>query len=113
MAKFMCLWHGNPGAPWPTELDVAEDKKFNDMLWAVIDNWLKTGEMLEFGFFPDGKSGYAIVTGDSKDVLRLAMLWYFPFIELEVHEIVLYETGKEIMDRVYKEYGEAMAAIKQ
>jgi hypothetical protein len=90
------------------ELDLAKDKKFNEMVWAVIDNWLKTGEMLEFGFFPEGKSAYATVTGDSKDVLRLAMLWYFPFIEMEVHEIVPYEMGKEHMDRAYKEYAEVM-----
>jgi hypothetical protein len=35
------------------------------MHFAAVDNWLKTGEVKEFGFFLDGRSGYVIAEGDS------------------------------------------------
>jgi hypothetical protein len=76
-------------------------------LFAAVDNWLKTGGVQEFGFFPDGKSGYVIAEGDSKDIFGRTFSHY-PFIESKVQEIVPYETGKEIMRGVLKAKAEAM-----
>jgi len=41
------------------------------------------------------KSGYAISTREAKDVFRLTFAFY-PWLEADVHEMVPYETGKEI-----------------
>jgi hypothetical protein len=110
MAKFLSIWRYNLNAPWPT--DPTESEKINEMLLAATDNLLKTGELLEFGFFPDGMGGYAISTGDSKDMLRRA--WTFtPLILSEVREMVPYETGKEVMRELFKAQAEQMAAMKR
>jgi len=81
-------------APWPT--DPTEVAKLNEMMFAALDNLLQKGEMQEFGFFQGATSGYTIGGGESKDAFRRAYSFY-PFIEVEVHEIVPYETGKEVM----------------
>jgi hypothetical protein len=99
MAKFLSLWRYNLNAPWPT--DPIESEKINEMLLAATDNLLETGEFQEFGFFPDGMGGYAVSTGDAKDVLRRA--WTLtPLILSEVHEMVPYETGKEVIRGIAK-----------
>ena len=100
MAKSMILWHANPSAPWP--MDPAQGDKMNELIFGGIDNALKAGAFLEFGFFPEGASGYAIFSGDPKDAFKQSMLLW-PFIEMEVHEIVPYETGKEIALKVQAE----------
>jgi len=110
MAKFLNVWRFNPMAPWPT--DPAESAKLSEMLFAAIDNNLKTGETLEFGYFPNGTSGYSISTGESKDVFR-RMFSFHPWIETDVHEMLPYETGKEMMRTVIKAQAEAMAAMKR
>jgi hypothetical protein len=109
MAKFLSLWRISPSAPWPR--DPAESEKLNEMIWAAIDSWLKTGEMLEFGFFLDGASGYAIGTGESKDEFRRAMS-FWPFIEMEEYETIPYDTGREVMEELMKAQAEQVAAIK-
>jgi hypothetical protein len=109
MAKFLALWHFNPNSPMPT--DSTEMVKAADMMWAATDYLLKTGELLEFGFFPNGRSGYAIGTGEAKDEFRRAFSFY-PFVEGEVYEMIPYETGKEIMMGVIKAQAEQMKAMK-
>lgn len=99
MAKFMTLWRYNLSAPWP--MDPTEGEKLTEMIFAVIGGWLKRGEMLEFGFFPDRVLGYAISSSDSKDVLMHAMS-ISPFIVIEPHEIVPYEVGKEMARELTK-----------
>lgn len=95
MAKYLNLWRMNPMAPLlPT--DPAEVVKLDEMLFAAVDNWLKTSEVKEFGFFLDGTSGYVITEGDAKDIFTRTFSHY-PFIESEVQEIVPHETGIEIM----------------
>jgi hypothetical protein len=47
MAKFLNVWHYNPSAPWPT--DPVEMTKFSEMMFAALDDALKTGDLLEFG----------------------------------------------------------------
>jgi hypothetical protein len=110
MAKFLGVWRLNPNAPWPT--DPVEMTKVAEMLFAAADNSFKEGKMLEFGFFPDGTSGYAITSGDAKDEFRHTFS-SFPWVVGEVHEIVPYETGKEVMRAVMKAQAEAMAAMKR
>jgi hypothetical protein len=110
MAKFLTLWRTNPNAPWPT--DPAEGVQLNEMMFAAIDNMLKTGEILEFGYFPNGRSGYLIASGETKDQFRDGVS-FFPFIEMDVFEVVPYETGKEIMRGVFKAQAEQMAAVKR
>ena len=63
MGKYLTLWTQNPVAPWPT--DPAEALKLNEVFWATMDGLMKKGEVTEFGWFLDGKSGYAIGEGDS------------------------------------------------
>ena len=109
MGKTMILWRANPNAPWP--VDPVEGAKLNEMLWVGIDSMLKSGKMLEFGFFPDATSGYAITTEDPTGQYAGAFSMY-PFIVSEIHEIVPYETGKEIGRGVFKATAEQMAAMK-
>jgi hypothetical protein len=77
------------------------------MMFAAMDNMLQTGEVQEFGFFSGATSGYVIAGGESKDELRRSHSFY-PFIESEVHEIVPYETGKEVVRGFLKAKAEAM-----
>jgi hypothetical protein len=105
MAKFLVLWHFNPMAPWPT--DPAEMVKLSEMLNTQIDQHLKTGEIREFGYFLNGRSGYSIGVGESANTFGRVFSFY-PFIEAEVHEIVPYETAVEIMRGVMKAKAEAM-----
>jgi hypothetical protein len=109
MAKFLNVWHYNPSAPWPT--DPVEMAKLSEMLWAAIDNALKTGALLEFGYFPDGWGGYAIAEGESKDTLGRVSA-FFPWVMPEVYEMIPHETGKEVLRGVMKARAEAMAAMK-
>ncbi len=105
MAKFLNVWHYNNSAPWPT--DPVEMTKLTEMMFAAIDAALKTGDVLEFGFFPDGQSGYSIASGESKDTLR-RVSGFTPWVVSEVYEMVPYETGKETLRGVYKAQAEAM-----
>jgi len=67
---------------------------------------MKKGEVKEFGFFLDGISGYAIDEGDSATTLEHTIM-YVPCIESEVHEIIDYEKGKEILTALTKAQIEA------
>ncbi len=44
------------------------------MIFAAMDNLIKTGEVQEFGFFLDGTSGYVIAGGEAKDEFRRSVL---------------------------------------
>jgi hypothetical protein len=110
MAKFLNVWHYNMSAPWPT--DPIEMAKLTEMLFAAIDNALKTGKLLEFGYFPDGMGGYAISNGEAKDSLG-RVSGFFPWVIPEVHEMIPHETGKEVLRGVMKAQAEAMAAMKR
>jgi hypothetical protein len=110
MAKTLNVWHYNMSAPWPT--DPVEMAKLSEMLFAAIDNALKTGKLLEFGYFPDGTSGYGIGSGETKDQFgRLSD--FFPWVISEVHEMIPHETGKEVLRGAIKARAEAMAAMKR
>jgi len=93
LAKYLTLWHLNPTA---VPLDPAEHVKLNEMLYARIDNMLKKGEIMEFGFFLEGSSGYAISEGESADTFDL-LTGFFPVIRFEPREIIPYKMGKEIL----------------
>jgi hypothetical protein len=111
MPKYITIWRSNPSAPWP--IDPTEAMQLNEMKLATIDEGLKSGRILEFGWFADGKSGYVISSGeDAKGVFTNAFA-NFPWIEMEVHEIIDYETGKEIGRKVLKAQAEQMAAMER
>jgi hypothetical protein len=110
MAKYLTIWRANPSAPWP--IDPAAATQLNEMMFARIDEWLKSGIILELGYFPNGLSGYVISSGEAKDLFMTDFAQY-PWIETEVHEIIDYETGKEISRQVLKARAEQMAAMKR
>jgi hypothetical protein len=99
MARFLVLWHRNPVAPWPT--DPAEYSKLQEKMWAGIDLLTKKGEVKDFSYFLDGTSGYAIGEGEAVDTFRDVSM-FTPFYECEVHEIIPYEKGKEILRTLLK-----------
>jgi hypothetical protein len=93
-------------------MDPAVLTQLFDKMFATVDEGLKSGLILELGFFPDALSGYAIMSGEAKDVFMAAFADY-PWIEHEVHEIIDYETGKAIARQVLKAQAERMAAMKR
>jgi len=104
MAKYLTLWHLNPMA---VPLDPAEHVKLNEMLYAMMDNMLKTGEITEFGFFLEGGAGYTMSEGESADIFR-NLTRFYPTVMVEPREIIPYETGKEILRGVFNELAEAV-----
>jgi len=78
------------------------------MIFTAMDDALKSGQVLEFGWFSNGASGYSISSGDAQGPFMRAFA-NFPWIEVEVHEIIDYETGKGIVRQVLKQ----MAAMKR
>lgn len=105
MAKFLALWRFNPTAPWPT--DPVEAAELFETRFAANDTLLQTGEVQEIGRFLDGKSGYVIASGESKDQFGRSFA-AFPFAAMEVHEIVPFETVKEVVKGVLKAKAEAV-----
>jgi hypothetical protein len=99
LPRFLILWQRSPSAPWPK--DLKETAKLLETMWAGIDNLIKKGEVKEFGWFLDGKSGYAIGEGESTTVLRDVSL-FMPFEEFEVHETIPYEKGKAATREAWK-----------
>jgi hypothetical protein len=110
MAKFINIWRARPTAPWPT--DPAEMVKLNEIMFEAIDSLIKAEKTIEFGYFADARSGYAIAEGDAKEAFERAFT-FIPWIESEMHEIIPYETGKEAMRRVKKAQAEAMELMKR
>lgn len=64
-------------------------------MYAGVDNLIAKGEIVEFGWFVEGASGYGISVGEVADVFRRVSMFQ-PYILSEVREIVPYEKGKEI-----------------
>ncbi len=87
--------------------DPAEQTQAIEMMFAQLDTALKEGQLEEFGFFPSGSSGYAIMSGESTDAFGGAIS-FFPWMESEVYEMIPYETGKGIIKQVLKYQMEAM-----
>ncbi len=110
MAKYLTTWRINPSAPWP--LDPAAATQLLEMTFAAVDEALKSGRALEFGYFPNGTSGYIISSSEAKDLFMTAFAFY-PWFQYDVHEIIDYETGKAIARQVLKAQAERMAAMKR
>ncbi|HVP17026.1 MAG TPA: hypothetical protein VMT42_06640 [candidate division Zixibacteria bacterium] len=104
MARYLILWHRNPVAPWPN--DLKEAIKLMETMWVGIDNLMKMGEIKEFGWYLDGKSGYAIGEGESTTVLRDVSM-FMPFEEFEIQEIIPWEKGKAAVREAWKILEEA------
>jgi hypothetical protein len=94
----------NPLAPWPR--DPAEAAKLREMSWAAIDDLMKKGIIKEFGFFLNGTSGYTIGEGDVDEAFKDVSM-FLPYYEQEVHEVIPYEKGKEIVRAYVKAQAEA------
>ena len=62
---------------------------------------MKIGEIKEFGWFLDGKSGYAIGEGESVTVIKDVSM-FMPFEEFKVQEIVPWEKGKAAVREAWK-----------
>jgi len=111
MPKYLTIWHDNPSAPWP--LDPTAVMQINEMCIAAIDKDLKSGRILECGWFADGTSGYVISTGEDAKAVFTNTFASFPWFEFEVYEVLDYETGKAISRQVMKAQAEQMAATKR
>ena len=93
MGRYITLWTQSPMAPWPT--DPAEALKLNEALWAAMDDLMKKGEVTDFGWFLDGKSGYAIGEGDSTTIFTNITM-FSTYFDMTVEEIIPYEVGKQV-----------------
>ena len=93
MGKYLTLWTQSPMAPWPT--GPAEALKLNEALWAAMDGLMKKGEVTDFGWFLDGKSGYAIGEGDSATMFANITM-FGTYFDMTVEEIIPYEVGKQV-----------------
>jgi hypothetical protein len=99
MVRFLTLWRQNLMAPWPT--DLSKTAELYERMFASLDQLMKKGEIVDFGMFPDGISGFGISTGDAATVFR-RMNMFQPYFIGEVHEIVPYEQAKEILRGMIK-----------
>ena len=99
MARFMVLWRMNPVAPCPT--DASKYLELMERMWTVMDGLMKTGEIEDFGEFPDGISGYTIGKGETADLFRDVCMFQ-PYILSDVHEIIPYEKQKETIRAMCK-----------
>jgi len=93
MGKYLTIWTLNPSTPWPQ--DPGEALKLNEMLWAAMDDLMKKGEIIDFGWFLDGKSGYAIGEGDSVTTFTNVNM-FGTYFNMTVEEIIPYEVGKQV-----------------
>ena len=98
------IWRQNPMAPFPMDPEGA--LALNEKMWMALDDLKKSGVLVEFGFFLDGTSGYAIGEGTGETAFK-NMSMFLPFMKNEVYEIIPYERGKEIMREVCKAQIEA------
>ena len=97
MTRYLVLWRQNSVAPWPTDPD--EGLKMSEMLTGAVADLLKKGLIKEFGYFLDGISGYAIGEGDATDIFQSTNM-FSPYIIGEIHEIIPFEKGAEILKAV-------------
>jgi len=104
MGKYLTVWTMNPNAPWPT--NPADALKLNETFWAVMDGLMKKKEIIDFGWFMDGRSGYAIGEADSVTVFKNINM-FSAYFNRTVEKISTYETGKEL-NRTYKKARIAM-----
>jgi hypothetical protein len=54
IVKHMSIWRANPAAQWP--MDPTEVMQIMEMMFAAMDEALKSGQVLEFGWFANGSS---------------------------------------------------------
>lgn len=104
MARYLTIWRQNPMAPAP--MDPEGSLALNEKMWAVLDDMKKKGTLVDFGFFLDGTSGYAIGEGTGENTFK-AVSMFLPFMNCEVYEIISYERGKELVREVCRAMIEA------
>ncbi len=99
MAKYLTIWRQNPMAPTPMDPEGA--LALNEKMWTVLDDMMKKGTLVDFGFFLDGTSGYAIGEGTGENAFTSVSM-FLPFMKSDVHEIISYERGKELTREICK-----------
>ena len=104
VAKFLNIWHLNPMG---VSSDPAERAKVVEMMFAMADQLMQSGQILESGFFSDGTSGYVITEEETKDAFMHTAALY-PWMISDVREIIPYETGKAGIRGALKAQMEAM-----
>jgi len=105
MARFLVLWSENPNIRFPE--DPAKSSELAELMFAAIDGFLQSGLLEDFGYFPDGTTGYAICKGEAEDIFSGINLFQ-PYILCEVcQEIIPYKKGKEIMRALLKQLAAA------
>jgi hypothetical protein len=82
-------------------MDPAQLLELYEKMWAMMDGIMKKGEIEEWGFFPDGYTGYVIGKGEAVDFFRNTSM-FLPFFCGEAHEIIPHEKGKEIVRAMLK-----------
>jgi hypothetical protein len=82
-------------------MDPVKLLEMQEQYWALMDGMIKKGEIEEFGFFPDACTGYVISKGETADLFRNASM-FLPFVINDVHEIIPYEKGKEVIRAMLK-----------
>jgi hypothetical protein len=94
-------------------MDPTEMMQAMEMMWTAIDKDVKSGRILEVGWFSNGTSGYVISSGEDTKGVFASAFSNFPWVENEIHEVLDYETGKAIGRQVLKAQAEQMAAMKR
>jgi hypothetical protein len=82
-------------------MDPVKLLEMQEQYWALMDGMIKKGEIEEFGFFPDANTGYVISKGETANLFRNASM-FLPFVINDVHEIIPYEKGKEVIRAMLK-----------
>jgi len=93
LPKYMTIWGRSQSAPWPT--DPAQAKQLDERTFAFIDEALKSGRILEVGWFAEGTSGYSISPGEDAKGILTGTFATHPWAQYEVQEIIDHETAKE------------------
>jgi hypothetical protein len=93
-------------------MDPTEVMQIMEMMFAAMDEALKSGQVLEFGWFANGSSWYVLSAGKDAKAEFMAGFANFPWLTAEVHEVIDYETGKEMTRQVMKAQAEQMVAMK-
>ena len=99
MARMISFWRLNLAVPFP--MDPVKLLEMQEQYWALMDGMIKKGEIEEFGFFPDANTGYVISKGETANLFRNASM-FLPFVINDVHEIIPYEKGKEVIRAMLK-----------
>jgi len=93
MSKFLVLWEGVPGI---MSTDPKQRIEVLGKLMEGVKQGLDSGQTKEWGIFPGGGAGYAIVEGTAADSLKTSMMFQ-PYIRFTVHPVLSLKEMGEVM----------------